>query len=185
MPVWRRRHELEHGLSRPRRERLHVAWPGRALNGCLSFHSGCFGASALTRSSSEDELEVDRLLAPQRAVVVEHRDALLGRHEVGRALRRHVGDELEDRLLRGAVVPRRQRAAPAARRRRWRRRVPAADRRRANEGLGIDQSCAAFQKISVPVAMTVLVLFRRFLAFHRGHPAERERERRLVANLVS
>ena len=51
----------------------------------------------------EEELEVERLLAPQRAVVVEGGDALVRRHEVGRALLRDALDEAEDRLLCDAV----------------------------------------------------------------------------------
>ena len=57
----------------------------------------------------ERELEVDRLLGPQRAVVVEDGDALGDRHEVRAALRRHARDEIGDGFLRRAVVPGRQR----------------------------------------------------------------------------
>ena len=44
----------------------------------MVFHSGCCGASAFTRSSANSKLEIHRLLGPQRAVVVEHGDALGG-----------------------------------------------------------------------------------------------------------
>ena len=57
----------------------------------------------------EEQLEVHRLLAPERAVVVEGGDALGRRHEVGRAFLRHLLDKLDDGFLRRGVVPRRQR----------------------------------------------------------------------------
>src|SRR5262249_50662585 len=56
----------------------------------------------------ERDLEVDRLLGPQRAVVVEGGDALGDRHEVRRAVTRHTGDEIGYRTLRSAVIPRGQ-----------------------------------------------------------------------------
>ena len=51
-------------------------------------------------ADQEVELDVGRLLTPQRAVVVEHRDPLLGGDVAHRAI-----DELDDRGLRGAVAP--------------------------------------------------------------------------------
>ena len=53
----------------------------------------------------EVELDGHRPFGPQRAVIVEHRDAVGGRHEIGVAWRRHARDEIQDRLLGGAVVP--------------------------------------------------------------------------------
>ena len=63
----------------------------------------------------EEGLEVHRLLGPQRAVVVEHRDAFGHRHEVRRAGRRHALDEGDDGLLRPGVVPGGQRFGCRAR----------------------------------------------------------------------
>ena len=57
----------------------------------------------------EDQLEIHRLLAPERAVVVERGDALGRRHKVRRAFLRDLRDEVDDGLLRRAVVPRGQR----------------------------------------------------------------------------
>ncbi len=57
----------------------------------------------------EVKLNGHRLLAPERAVVVERGDAFRHRHEVRRALLRDLRDELDDGLLRLAVVPRRKR----------------------------------------------------------------------------
>jgi hypothetical protein len=54
----------------------------------------------------EEELEIERLLRPQCAVVVERGDAFGGRNEVGAALLRHLRDELDDGSLRRAVSPR-------------------------------------------------------------------------------
>ena len=54
------------------------------------------------REAAEDEIELDRhrLLAPQRAVVVEYGDALFKRHVACSVL-----DELDDGPLAVAVVP--------------------------------------------------------------------------------
>ena len=57
----------------------------------------------------ERELEIDRLLGPERAVVVEGGDALLDRNEIRPALLGHAIDEGDDRLLRRTLVPGRQR----------------------------------------------------------------------------
>src|SRR4029453_13046221 len=48
---------------------------------------------------------IHRLLDPQRAVLVERRDAFAGRDEARVALRRRRLHELDDRLLRRTVVP--------------------------------------------------------------------------------
>src|SRR5262249_2582073 len=57
----------------------------------------------------ELELDVDWLLRPERTVVVERGDARGGRHEVRATLFRNTVDEVHDRLLRGTVVPGRER----------------------------------------------------------------------------
>src|ERR1700760_863245 len=53
----------------------------------------------------KSELEIEWLLAPQRAVIVESRDALRREHEVRAALRRHPRDEIDDGFLDRTVVP--------------------------------------------------------------------------------
>ena len=68
---------VEHGL-----ERLLVL-PVRVLR-----------RERLDAVEDEGELDVHRLLDPQRAVVVEGRDALSRRHEVRPALCRHARDEM-------------------------------------------------------------------------------------------
>src|SRR5438067_9708303 len=54
----------------------------------------------------EEQLEIHRLLAPERAVVIERGNALLGRDKIRRAFLGDLGDEVSDRLLRCAVIPR-------------------------------------------------------------------------------
>ena len=54
----------------------------------------------------EVELDGQRLLAPERAVVVERGDAFRYRHKVRRAWRRHFANEIHDGLFRLAVIPR-------------------------------------------------------------------------------
>jgi len=53
----------------------------------------------------ERELEVHRLLGPERAVVVEDGDALGHWHEAGAPLLRHFRHEVDDGLSAGAGVP--------------------------------------------------------------------------------
>ena len=56
----------------------------------------------------EDQLGVHGLFRPQRAVIVEHRDAVPLGDEVRRIGGGHGGDELYDRLLGGRLTPARQ-----------------------------------------------------------------------------
>ena len=101
--MFRRRDPVRARPSRTRRSSCRCAWPSRSpgwrvrrtgqppfmsplssdANGSFVFHSGCCGASALTRSKREGKLEVDRLLGPQRAVVVEGGDAFRRRTKSG------------------------------------------------------------------------------------------------------
>src|SRR5439155_33364 len=69
---------------------------------------GIFRRELLHAVEHECHLHIHRLLAPQRAIVIEGRDALRQWHEIGRALVRHPRNECDDGLLRGAVVPGRQ-----------------------------------------------------------------------------
>ena len=75
----------------------------------LCFPLGMLRRERLYAVEREDYLEIHRLLAPERAVVVERGDALGHRHEVRRAFLRHLFDEFDDGFLCRAVVPRRQR----------------------------------------------------------------------------
>jgi len=53
----------------------------------------------------EQKLKIERLLAPQRAVVVEHRNALGLWNEGGIALPRNLGNEIEDGAFVCAGIP--------------------------------------------------------------------------------
>jgi len=75
--------------------------PGQAK----ATQSYCCQNSARRFSSALD----DRLLTPQRAVVVEDRDPVRREDEVGTSRGRHSLDEVEDRLLGRAIVPGRKR----------------------------------------------------------------------------
>jgi len=86
---------------------LHVACEQR-LEGLLLLPFRMLGRQRLDAVDDEQELEVERLLGPQRAVVVEDGDAFGGRDEVRGSILRHALDEGHDRLLRRSVVPRRQ-----------------------------------------------------------------------------
>ena len=120
----RRGHDDRSTLSRRRPATASCRPSSSDANGSFVFHSGCCGASAFTRSSANSELEVHRLLGPERAVVVERRRCARRRHEVGRAFRRHLLDEVDDRLSA------RRRSTTAADRRPGQRRPRAAPPRR-------------------------------------------------------
>jgi hypothetical protein len=104
----RRRHDLEKALLAERRQCLEVVLEHR-LERLGAAPLRVLRRERLHPVHRERDLEIDRLLGPQRAVVVEGRDALLDRHEFRPALRGHALDEPDDRLLRRAVVPGRQR----------------------------------------------------------------------------
>jgi hypothetical protein len=79
---------LEHGL-----ERL-LLFPFRVL-----------GGQRLDPIDGKHDLDVHRLLGPQRAIVVEGGNALVGRYEIGAALGRDARDEIGDGLFHRAVIP--------------------------------------------------------------------------------
>ena len=64
-----------------------------------------FGRRLADGAQAVLELDVQRFLQPQRAVVVERGDALGGRHKVRPTRRGHFRDKVEDGALGGAVVP--------------------------------------------------------------------------------
>ena len=79
----RRHDELDEALLAGRGERLHVAFEYR-LERLRVFPLGMLRRQRLDAVEREGELDVHRLLGPERAVVVEDGDALGWRHEVGR-----------------------------------------------------------------------------------------------------
>ena len=96
-------------------QRRHVAGDDRA-EGLAVHPTGLLRRQGANAVEGEGELGVDRLLHPERAVVVEHGEPLLGRHEVGPAVGRRGFEEIEDGRLGGAVAPGRQRIAASLRR---------------------------------------------------------------------
>ena len=100
-------------------QRRHVAGDDRA-EGLAVRPAGLLRREGANPVEGEGELGVDRLLHPERAVVVEHGEALLGRHEVGPTFGRRGFEEVEDGSFGGAVPPGRQRVAALLRCRRTR-----------------------------------------------------------------
>src|SRR5215207_1601756 len=63
------------------------------------------GGQRLDAVEDEPELDIEWLLAPEGAIVVEDGDAVTLRHELVAAFRGDRGDKVEDRLLGGTIVP--------------------------------------------------------------------------------
>ena len=78
-------HDLHHALLAHRRDRAHVAGQHR-LERLLRLPFRMLAGQALHLGDGEGELGVDRLLDPERAVIVEGGDAILWGHVVGAAL---------------------------------------------------------------------------------------------------
>ena len=88
--------------------RCHIAGQGRRNRGVfLPFRM--IASKALEFVEDELRLERERGLGPERAVVVEDGDPRRRFEEVGRSGRRRPRYELQDRLPRRAVIPRRER----------------------------------------------------------------------------
>ena len=88
------RDELDQSLFAGCGQRLHVAVEHR-LERLLGLPLRMLRRQRLHAVEREGELDVHRLLDPERAVVVEGRDALVDRHEVRPALRGDARDEVE------------------------------------------------------------------------------------------
>jgi hypothetical protein len=102
------RYDLEQPLLAGRRQRPRIALEHR-LERLRVLPFRVLRRQRLDAVEREGKLEIDRLLGPQRAVVVERGDPLLGWDEVRPALLGHRLDEFDDRLLGRALVPGRQR----------------------------------------------------------------------------
>ena len=87
---------LQHALLAHGGDRLQVAGQNR-LERLLVLPFRMLIGLFLHLVHGEHELVVDRLLDPQRAVIVERGDTLGRRHIVGPALRGHARDEIDDR----------------------------------------------------------------------------------------
>ena len=111
----RRHNQLDQAALTRCGKRLHVAIENR-LEGLLLFHSGCSGAHGLYLVERKGKLNIHRVFAPQRAVIIEGRYPLRHRNKTGRTFAGHGGDKIQDRLLRLAVSPRRKRISLRQRR---------------------------------------------------------------------
>jgi len=67
------------------------------------------GCQRLHAVDGEDKLEIQRLLGPQRPVVIEGGDPLWLKHEVRRVVPGDLADEVDDGGLRGPITPGRER----------------------------------------------------------------------------
>ena len=101
-------HDFEQRAFAARERAFHVALEQRGER-LLVLPLGMLRRERLHAVEREEQLEVHRLLGPERAVVVEGSDALGDRDEVGRAFLGDFLDEGDDGLLRSGVVPGRQR----------------------------------------------------------------------------
>jgi hypothetical protein len=108
------RHDLHEALLTRSEQRLHVARK-HSCEGLLLFPFWMLRGERLYPVNGEGELEIDRLLGPERAVVVESSNALLRPNEVRRSFLCYLLNEGNDGFLRRSVVPRRQRVVSANR----------------------------------------------------------------------
>ena len=104
VPGVRCRHDLEQTTLACRGDGFAIAFE-HAFEGLLLLPLRMLRRQRLDAVEREGELHVDRLLRPERAVVVEHGDPLRRRHEVCSALPRDPADEVDDRPLCLALVP--------------------------------------------------------------------------------
>ena len=104
MPAWVAMTMLEDGVFAAGQRAFHVALEQRGER-LFVLPLGMLRRQRLHAVEREEELEIHRLLGPQRAVVVEGGDAFGGRHEVRARLPGDFRDECDDGLLGLAVVP--------------------------------------------------------------------------------
>ena len=99
---------LENGLFAARECTLQIALEQRGER-LLALPLRVLGCKGLHAIQSECQLKIHRLLRPEGAVVIEGRDALGGRYEIGGACRCHLFHEFDYGLLGFAIVPGRKR----------------------------------------------------------------------------
>ena len=66
---------------------------------------------AISASRTRNKLDTDRLLWPERPVIVEYRDAIGSWHEIRRCFRRDAPHKIHETRLRRAFVPRGKRVS--------------------------------------------------------------------------
>src|SRR6266404_3539515 len=89
------RHDLHEALLTRSEQRLLVARK-HSCEGLLLFTFWMLRGERLYPVNGEGELEINRLLGPERTVIVERRDALFDRHEVRRPFLCYLLDEGDD-----------------------------------------------------------------------------------------
>jgi hypothetical protein len=97
-------HDLDHALLAHGGDRLQVACDHR-FERLLGAPFWVLIRLPLHLVERESKLRVDRLLDPQRAVIVEGGDAILWLDIVGATLFRHPRHEIDDRLFGLTVIP--------------------------------------------------------------------------------
>ena len=100
--------DFKHALLAHGGDGLHVA-RNNGLERLLALPFRMLIGLSLHLVGGEDELVVHRLLDPERAVIVEGGDAILGLHIIGPTLLRYARDEIDDGLLGWTFIPGRQR----------------------------------------------------------------------------
>ncbi len=100
----RHRHELHQAFFAGRSHCLHVAVQ-HGLERLFGLPAGVLRRQLLDAIENEGELDVHRLLDPERAVIVEGCDALIFGHEVRTALGGHARHKLCDRVFHRTIVP--------------------------------------------------------------------------------
>jgi hypothetical protein len=96
--------QLIERLQAEAEQRIVVVFEDR-LEGLTFGHRRVLGRKFLDPVEGEKELSLKRLLAAERAVIVENRDALGWRRKLASSFVRHARDKVEDRGFRRAVVP--------------------------------------------------------------------------------
>src|SRR6266566_8781365 len=99
------RHDLHEALLTRSEQRLLVARK-HSCEGLLLFPFWMLRRERLYPVNGEGELKIDRLLGPERPVVVEGRYALVKRNEVGRARLCYLLNKSDDGFLGRGVIPR-------------------------------------------------------------------------------
>jgi hypothetical protein len=101
-------HDFEYRVFATRKCAFHIAFEQRGER-LLGLPLRMLGRKRLYVVEREKQVDVQRLLSPQRAVMIERGDALVRRHKVGLPFLRHLCHEFDDRLFGLAILPGRKR----------------------------------------------------------------------------
>jgi hypothetical protein len=97
-------HQFQERMFAAGKERFEVALD-RGLERLFLFPLRMLRRERLHPVDGKKELEIGRLLAPQRSVVIEDGNPLSRHHELLAAFLSNLFDELDDGLLRRGIVP--------------------------------------------------------------------------------